>query len=175
MSLVQGQATIIGGYTPGTDKCSLINRSGTAIAKGDLVALNLDFAATSGQAMVGLDPAVEADGATGYIFSAAIAVTTANARYCLAVALQAVPDNQRGMFGVEGVFQVKVNGGNAGEFIVGTNAQVYGTPYTLAELQALTTGVSNVIGVALEATTGVQLARCVFNGQAWRSDFSGDT
>ena len=125
--------------------------------------------------MVGLDPSIEADGATGYVLSAAVAVTSERASRIMGVALAAAADNAMCQIGWYGIFQVKVNGGNKGEFITGTNAQVYATPLTLTELQALTTAVGNVLGIALEDTSGVALAKCIFNGEAYRGFFGGDT
>lgn len=166
---------VIPGYAPGMETCTLINRTGAALVEGDLVSLNLDFASTSGQAMVGLDPSIEADGATGYVFSAAVAVSTARAARVVLVSMGSIADNAAGKFGVKGIFNVKVDTGNKGEFIVAKNAAVNADPLTVTELQALTTGLGNLIGITLEDTTGVQVAKCMFNGEAYRAYFGGDT
>lgn len=165
----------IPGLVPEQQVVKLINRTGAALAVGDLASLNLDFAATSGQAMVGLDPSVDTDSSAGYVFRAAVAVTTARAQRMLVVATKAIADNDEGLFGVKGIFQVKVDSGNKGEFIIGKNAAVNADPVTVTELQALTTGLGNVCGVTLEDTTGVQLAKCLFDGETYRAYFGGDT
>lgn len=160
-----GYANIKGGATPTQILVDLINRTGATLTKGDIVACNLAFAAASGQAMVGLDPSVVADGATGYIFGAAIAMTTeAGARIALVYQGDSpLADNKEGKFLLEGIGLVKMNGANAGEFLVPTNAQAYATPYTLTELEALA-AVGPICGLALEATTGAQVKRAVWKG-----------
>lgn len=173
-SLVNNVQTIPG-LVPGNETVRLVNRTGAALAIGDLVSINLDFASTSGQAMVGLDPSVDADGATGYLFRAAVAVTTARAQRFLGVALAPAADNAECNIGVKGIFQVKVDGGNKGEYIIGKNAAVNADPLTVTEMQALTTGLGNICGITLEDTTGVQLAKCLFNGETWRTMYGGDT
>lgn len=160
-----GPINVKGGAAPQNRYVNLINRSGATLTQGDLVALNLDFAATAGQAMVGLDDRVLADGATGYVYGSAIAVTTANAlRKCLpffqgADGATTLADNAVGQFMVHGIGPVNMNGANAGEYLTGTNAQKYATPLTTAELQAITTNPVRVFGLALEATTGAQVKR----------------
>lgn len=174
---IDGAASIAGGLTPNENETGiLINRTGGALVAGDIVALNLDFAATSGQAMVGLDPSVDTDGAAGYIYKAAIAVTTENRFRCLAVCLSAnVADNAEGLFGINGVFPCNMNGANAGEFLVGTDGQKYLTPLTLTEILALTTAATGLCGYALEATTSTQVKRARFCGETWKCFAGGDT
>lgn len=167
---------VTGGLEFQTKTCTLYNRTGAALALGDVVALNADFAATAGQAMVGLDPRLAStDGATGYLFGNAIAQTTENACRILLVSMGAIADNAAGLFGYQGILDVKVNGGNKGEYLTGTNAQVYATPLTRTEILALTTAVSNVVGIALEDTSGVATAKCLWDGAAYRSWSAGDT
>lgn len=159
---------ITGGATPPKETCILVNRTGGALVEGDMVALNLAFAATAGQAMVGLDPSVDADGATGYVYGAAISPTTeANTRR-MAVAMESIADNATGRFLLKGIGKVNMNGANAGEFIIGTNGQKYATPYTLTELESLAT-IAGVVGIALEATTGAQVKLADFDGSAFKS------
>lgn len=165
---------ITGGLTPARETCTLINRTGGALVEGDIVALNLDFAATSGQAMVGTDPSVNADGATGYVYGAAIAVTTENATRILAVAMDSIADNETGRFLVRGIGKVNQNGANAGEFLYGTNAQKYATPVTLTEILALTTQVG-ICGLCLEASSGAQVKLAHWDGYAFKSLCGGDT
>ncbi len=158
------------------DRPRLVYRTGAALAIGDVCALNLDFAATSGQAMVSLDPANQStDSSSGYVFGAAIAQTTENCCRILVVAQQIIADNAEGIFLYQGIGLVKQNGANAGEFLVGTNAQVYATPYTLTEMQALSTGLGNVVGLSIEATSGVAVGRAIWDGGAWKRMYGGDT
>lgn len=167
-------ANIQGGLDFETQDATLINRTGGALVAGDIVALNLDFAATSGQAMVGLDPGTNTDGAGGYVFGAAIAVTTENATRILGVALDSVADNASGRFRFKGVVKVNQNGANAGEFLYGTNAQKYATPVTLTEILALTTQVK-LTGISLEASTGAQVKLALWDGVNGFSMSGGDT
>jgi len=170
-------ATIQGGATPNNNEtCFLVNRTGAALAKGDVVALNLNFGNTAGQEMVGLTPSVDTDGAAGYVYGAAIAVTTENAtrRLLVYVGDEPLADNAVGLFCSEGIIEVKVNGANAGEFLVGANGQTYLTPLTLTEIQALTTQVG-IVGIALAASTGAQVKKIEFCGAAWKQLCGGDT
>lgn len=164
--------TIQGGGTPNTNEtCQLINRTGATLVKGDIVALNLDFAATAGQAMVSLDPgAFETDSSSGYIYGAAIAVTTENATREVLVYLGPgdLADNAVGLFGKDGIFECEMNGAGAGEFLYATNGQTYLTPVTLTEILALSNTYIGVVGYALEATTGAQVKKARFCGDAWK-------
>lgn len=151
------------------------NRTGAALAWGDIVAIPLDFATTQ----VGLDPADQTDTATGYVFSAAAAVTTQNATRMLAVVQDkniknggTIPDNGLVKVAVWGLVEVKMNGANAGEFLTGTNAAVSATPLTNTELDGLAAP-AGIVGIALAATTGVQVGRALWNGLAFSNLVGG--
>lgn len=162
------------GYTPARRTMKLVNRKGSTIAFGDIVGLNLDFIDT----YVGIDPATEADGAAGYAAGVAIACTAENQTRVVAVCLDqaGVVDNDFGNFGISGIFDVKVNAGNKGEFITPTTAQVYATPLTLTEVLALTNVTINCCGICLETTASSPgIIKCIFDGETWRSFFGGDT
>lgn len=169
-----------GGAAPEKRTCRLINRTGATLTRGDLVALNLDFAATSGQAMVGLTPSNNADSSAGWIFGAAIAVTTENMfRVCLPFesgpgGANTCADNEEGVFVTEGICDLKMNGANAGEILTGTNAQVYATPLTLTEVAALT-ATGKFFGYALEATSGAAVGKAVWNAWCGVGAWGGDT
>lgn len=167
MSLAQAINQNEGGCAPAKRVCKMINRTGATLTAGDLVAVNVNFVDT----YVGLDPRVNADGATGYLFSAACAVTTANRLgVCLVFesgegGASTCADNATGTFVIHGVCNVNMNGANKGEFLAGTNAQVYATPLTLAELEAQTTNSARCFGIALEDTTSTQVKKAIWN--AW--------
>lgn len=169
-------ATMQGGATPNVNEtCILVNRTGAALTKGDIVALNLDFSATSGQAMVSLDPgAIETDSSAGYIYGAAVSVTTENAAREVYVYIgnDSLADNAFGLFGKDGVFDCNMNGANAGEFLVATNGQKYLTPYTLTELDSLQVP-TGIVGYAQEATTSTQVKKARFCGDAWKHLIGG--
>ena len=157
-----------GGARVPENKCELYNRTGAALAKGDMVAVNADFVGTQ----VGIDPTITAAGATGYWGSAAQAVTTSNARYGVFVcADDSIPVNGVGSFWVSGMeIDIKlVTGGAKGDFISPTNGQVYATTTALsasggAGLDALALP-TNIVGWTEETpgATGVT-KKCVFFG-----------
>jgi len=141
---------------------SLINRTGGTLTKGKIVTRNFAFAATSGQAMVGITPTTESDDAAGYIMSAAITPTVeSSARWVGIVENDSVADNENFQAIEEGEFvdAYVADGTNAGEFLIATNTSSELTPYTLTELTTLgTTGdttaeVIGVIGMAMEANS----------------------
>lgn len=151
---------------PNKEVIALVNRTGAALAEGDLVSLNLDFAATAGQAMAGLDPSlIDTDGATGYVLGAAITLTAENALRFVAVAKGAIADNAYGLFGIIGIHKVKMNTtkgyllstSNNDGTISATPTQAIGYQNQTA-LDAITKPIPH-IGVALETTTTIGLAR----------------
>lgn len=152
--------------TPGLDlvpiQRRLVNRTGTTLVPGSLVAFNLDFAATAGQAMTGINPSDSTDGATGYVYGAAIAPTTANIRKRMAVVDwngPSVPDNAEfTAYFAHPRAKVLIepsSGAGQGEWLVGTNGQYYATGQTDAELggtaAANATDIVKVLGQLLEA------------------------
>lgn len=137
----------------------LVNRTETTLTKGAIVAFNLDFAATSGQAMAGINPSNNTDGAAGYVLGAAIAPTTANIRYGLAVVQdESVPDNSEFSAIFQGEFvDARIEGSSGaalGEWLIGTNAAYHLTGRTNAELGGTGTAgaasVFKVVGQLLE-------------------------
>lgn len=141
----------------------LVNRTATTLVPGSLVAFNLDFAATAGQAMTGINPSDSTDGAAGYVFGAAIAPTTANIRKMMAIVdpnrTTSVADNEPfdAIFqgtGVQCLIEPS-SGAGAGEWLLGTNGQYYATGQTDAELggtaAANATDIVKVVGQLLEA------------------------
>jgi hypothetical protein len=157
------------------DTCELFNRSGAAITRGQLLAFNLDRADVSGQAMAGLDPGDQSDSATGYIYGAGIKMTTSNARYRLAVALEDVADNATGRFCLKGVCKVSVAAKTpapaVGDFIAGTNASYDATAIVKdatagngADALALPTGICGNILAGTGSTSVVALMTVDFNG-----------
>jgi hypothetical protein len=162
---------ITGGLTPAQETCTLINRTGAALAVGDAVALNLSFVDT----YVGIDPSVNADGATGYVFGAACAVTTENRNRIMAWAQEVIPDNGTGRFLVKGIGSVEMNDANPGEFLTGTDGQTYLTPLTLTEILALTTQVG-IVGICIEDTGAtITTKKAYVDGYAFKSLCGGDT
>lgn len=136
---------------------TIVNRTGAALAIGDLAAINLDFVNTTYDELV--------PGETNFLFANCVAVTTENAARILCVATKAIASGEAGPMCFGGIVPIKVNGGNPGEYIVGTNAQVYATPYTLTELDGLGAP-TGIVGTALEASAGVQVKKCLFDGFA---------
>lgn len=154
------------GYPMPKIRIRCINRTGAALVKGDLAAFNLAFAATAGQAMTGLDPHTQTDDASGYLFNAAIAVTTeAAGRICMP-ADEDIADNAEGWFVYSGPAEVEMNGANAGEFLAGTNGQTYATPLTLTELASVAAA-TQIFGLALEASSGAQVKRALWKADGW--------
>lgn len=137
------------------------NRTGATLNKGDVVAV--DILASSTEATK-VTPGGEESG-----FANVIAMATANIGRILVVCLddsgQGVGDNELGEFGIHGVFDVEVAPSttlDAGEKLVGTNAQTY--------LSEWASG-GNVVGLLLqdaEATATTKLV--IFDGMAWRSE-----
>jgi hypothetical protein len=84
---------------------------------------------------------------------------------CLDDSGQGVADNELGEFGIHGVFDVEVEGSttsDAGDKLVGTNAQTYLSKWATGE---------NVVGLLLEDATGSTGTLLVlFDGMAWRSE-----
>lgn len=166
-----------GGAAPEKRTCRLINRTGATLTRGDLVAVNLSFVDT----YVGLSPSVNADGATGWVFGAACAVTAELAgRVCLPFesgpgGANTCADNDEGVFVAEGICDVKMNGANKGEYLHATNAQVYAVPVTLTEVQALTTGAPKIFGIALEDTSGATVGKAVWDAWNGIGVYGGDT
>lgn len=159
-----GSINLKGGSWPSLVLVELINRSGGTLVRGDVVSQNLDFASTSGQAMAGLDPNTNTDGAAGWVGGAAIDATTANIlRKALVCYSESVADNAVGLFVEKGQCLVNQNGSNAGEYLCGTNAQTYATPLTSAEIQATTTNPIRVYGIALEAGTAGTPAKALWD------------
>lgn len=156
-----------GGSTTQPRKITMVNRTGATLQIGDLVAQNRDFSATSGNAMVGLDPTSQADSSAGWLFGAAVAITTENMSRGLWPAAAVILDNAEGEFFEEGECLVNQNGSNAGEFLCGTNAQVYATPYTLTELDSLAAP-TRFFGIALAAGTTGTPVKALWNA---RGDF----
>lgn len=151
------------------------NRTGAALAWGDMVAIPIDFATTQ----VGIDPTQQGDDAAGYVFGAAAAVTTQNATRILAVVQDkniknggTIPDNGLVKVALYGLVEVKMNGANAGEFLTGTNAAVSATPLTNTELDGLAAP-TGIVGIALQATSGVQVGKALFNGLAFTNLIGG--
>ena len=164
MASAPGAFSFKGGSSAGLRTVTLFNRTGGTLVKGDIVSQNLDFSATSGQAMTGIDPNTNTDGAAGWVKGAAVSCTTANILRKAVVCLSdSIADNAVGLFVEEGECDVNMNGANAGEYLCGTNAQKYATPLTSAELQAITTNPIRVYGIALEATSGAQVKRADWN------------
>lgn len=164
MSASSGAINLRGGSWPALRTVELINRSGGTLVKGDIVSQNLDFAATSGQAMTGLDPNTNTDAAAGWIGGAVIDCTTANIlRKALVCLSDSVADNTVGVFVEEGECLVNQNGSNAGEFLCGTDGQTYATPLTAAELAGITTAPVRVYGIALAAGTAGTPVKALWN------------
>lgn len=142
------------------------NQTGAALLAGHLVALNFDFANAT---YVAFDLSSATD-----VRKHVVAVTTANAIRMMAVALEPIAAGKVGDFGIEGVFPVRFNGAvAAGNFIGGTNGQVYATVYAdqaALDALALPTG---LIGVALETLGAAGFANCDFDGRAWRHLIGG--
>jgi len=139
----------------------LINRTGnvTPLTKGAIVAFNLDFAATAGQAMAGINPSNNADGEAGYVLGAAIVPTTANIRYGLAVVLdESVPDNTEFTALFQGEFvDARIEGSSGaarGQWLIGTDGAHHLTGRNDAELGGTGTAgaasVFKVVGQLLE-------------------------
>lgn len=150
-----------GGCTPFRETCKMVNRTGAALVKGDLVSMNLDFAATSGQAMAGLDPSlIDTDGSTGYVFGAAITCTAENTLRFVAVADEAIADNAYGRFVLRGICTIKMS--TTLGYILTTctlaTGAINGTPTQAigaANQAALDAAVlaQPIIGICLETTT----------------------
>jgi hypothetical protein len=166
----------------------LVNRTGGSLSRGDVVALNMDFASTSGQAMVGTDPSDNTDGAAGYVAGAAIVLTAANGCGILALLDQdSLADNAEGVFCIKGLVPVGCKSGvTRGDFIcvytgvlatgVSTNATRTNagavTGYTRAELDGFQAAIG-VLGIAWETTASETTALCWFDGYAYGSIYGG--
>ena len=164
-------AEIYTGQEVDTKVVRLINRTGAALTKGMAVAKNLDFAATAGQAMVGLTPGSNADSAAGFILAAGIVMTTENmARGVWICKDDSIADNAEGNFYAAGdMIPVSVaDSSNAGEFLVGTSGLnpattgAYLTSLTLTELASQSNG---ILGILLEANASG--AAAVKKAQYW--------
>jgi hypothetical protein len=142
----------------------LTNRTGGATAIGDVCALNFDFVNGTYNSIV--------VGAAASIWNNVVAVTTENAARILVVANEVIASGAAGSFTLEGICQVNQNGANAGEYLVGTNAQKYATPYTLTELDGLTVA-TGIVGISLEASTGAQVKTALWDGMAWKHLIGG--
>lgn len=162
-----------------TIKATLWNRTGTTLTPGSLVAFNSAREDVSGQAMAGLNQSDATDGAAGYILGAAIAPTTINVRFDMAVVDDTVDgssiaDNAQFTAILSSPdFPVLLEGSSgigAGELFVGTNGQYYGTGKTSAEVGGTSTAgaasVFRAVGQALEAGGSGSAARkrCRFWG-----------
>lgn len=120
------------------------NRTGASLSRGSLAALNLDFVNAS---YVGID------GGDLDITANAVAVTTENAARCVLPADETIANGAKGNFIAVGACIVAVGGAtNKGEFLAGTNGQVYCTPLTLTELDGLTAP-TLLTGLALETAS----------------------
>jgi len=165
-------------------KGTLWNRTGQPLTPGELVPFNLDFANTSGQNMVGLNPSDSSDPTvtsttTGYILGSAVVPTATNIKYEMAVVDdtadgQDVPDNApfTAVF-THPDFPILLEGSSgigAGEYFRGTSAAYYGTGLTRIEVGTATTAgeasVFRLIGQAMEAGGSGSAARkrCRFWG-----------
>lgn len=169
-----------GDFVPSKQQCKLINRTAGTRTNGDIVALNLDFQAVSGQAMVGLTPGTDDDASTGYVFAAAIVPTTANRNRILAVVDDprgTVADNDEFLATIFGQCAVNMtHTANKGEFLTGTDASHEATPLTSAELDSQATPVG-IVGLCLETTTAAtsagQRKQALFNGWALYNQIGG--
>lgn len=138
-----------------------INRTGAALAKGDVVAVDLLDEATETEPFISFDPSTDAD--TIHPFASVVPVTTAHLKgFVFAVALESIADNAVGRFGIQGVFQVSVAGSSAvdkGDQIMPANG--------VTTVTKLTDGLV-CLGQALEVgPTGAAAAKwCVFDGVA---------
>lgn len=160
---------VIGGATPAQITVKLINRTAAALSEGDVVALNLDFAATAGQAMVGLFPqTIDTDSASGYILGAAIVPTAENVLRGCAVAVGpngpgsgTIADNAYGVFAISGIWKVKMNTTNGYILSNNNNDGTIASPansligyQNQTALDAVSKPIS-IVGIALETTTTV--------------------
>lgn len=168
--------------------CRLVNRTGGALKKGDVVCLNLDFAATAGQAMVGIDPSVAANGVTGYVAGAAITPTAGNSCHVAAVLDDLnLADDAEGTFVVRGVIPVSLaNGVAKGEFITlytnaaATTVGTHSVRTNAGKCSSISRAnldsqqaVTGVLGIAWETPGAEQTGICMFDGFAFKSMIGG--
>lgn len=153
----------------------LVNRCGAKVLQGELVCVNAGFAGLAGQNMVGLNPGTNSNDAAGYWAGAAINPTTVARDYYVLVALEDVPDDATGRFGIKGEFDVYVpTGAAAGDFIHATNASRVATVVTRGNLDALAAP-TGICGHLLQANaSGVNAkVRVRFNGEVWKHLIGG--
>lgn len=182
-----GHINFKGGAAPANKTVVLKNRTGGALQKGDKVALNLEFAATSGQAMAGTNPNNNDDGAGGWVYGAAIGVTAANACYKVAwLQDDTCADNGTGNFMIQGIGYVCAESGVAkGDFLTsytaaaasavgvrGATAAGTVTGYTRAELDAFQ-AVVGIEGVALEDAGSETIILAEVDGEVWKHLYGG--
>lgn len=168
---------IQGGAWPQTEYCTMVNRTGAALAIGDIVAQNRDFSATAGNAMVGLDPTIQADGATGWIGGSAVTATAANSIRGAFVAADVIADNAEGRFVKRGQCLVKMN--TTAGYLLSTcnNDGTISATATAAigyqnqtALDAISLPI-RIFGLALETTTTT--GQALWNSDGWAGFVGG--
>lgn len=138
---------------------TLYNRTGAALAKGDLVSVDLTGSATEVETYTAWE---SSDGELAHPFANVISVATAHLKgWVFAVAAETIADNASGMFYLQGIVDVEFPDAStddidAGDQITATNAATYAS---------LGNDAQAVIGIALEdAVSAVATKKCIFWG-----------
>lgn len=137
----------------------LWNRTGGALEVGDVVAIDVTGSATEAETYAAFNSAT--DRSSAHPFNNAIAVGAAqDDGWILAVALEAVADDEEGKFALAGVVDIRIPDSTAsGAFL----APASGSDSLVAEAD----GVARVAqAIAANSSGGVAATACIFNGYA---------
>jgi predicted anti-sigma-YlaC factor YlaD len=148
------------------------NRTGAALVKGQVAAMNISGADTTYDEW---DPATPGT----YVPYNLVAVQNDTSNHSgltmVAYALKDIAADEVGVFALSGLYvEVYVSGtvSGVGEFLTVTNDSAALTPLTRAELIALGTSLTAVVGVALETRTGAGTVKALFSGYAFTQLFA---